>query len=29
LEDAFEARIGDVEAAWRDSLREIARPSPS
>jgi hypothetical protein len=28
LEDAFEARIGDVESAWRDYLREIARPSP-
>jgi hypothetical protein len=28
LEEAFEARIGDVEAAWRDYLREIARPSP-
>jgi hypothetical protein len=27
LEDAFEARVGDIEAAWRDSLREIARPS--
>ena len=28
LEDAFEARIGEVESAWRDYLREIARPSP-
>jgi hypothetical protein len=27
LEDAFDARIGDVEAAWRDYLREAARPS--
>ncbi len=26
LEDAFEARIGDIEAAWRDHLRAIARP---
>jgi hypothetical protein len=29
LEDAFEAGVGDIEAAWRDSLREIARPSPA
>ena len=27
LEDAFEARIGEIEAAWRDYLRETARPN--
>jgi len=27
LEDAFGARIGEIEAAWRDYLRELARPS--
>jgi len=27
LEGAFEARIGDIEDAWRVYLREIARPS--
>jgi hypothetical protein len=28
LESAFEAPIDEVEAAWRDYLRETARPSP-
>ena len=27
LEAAFEARIGEIESAWRDYLREINRPS--
>ncbi len=27
LEAAFEARIGEVEAAWRDYLRSISRPA--
>jgi hypothetical protein len=27
LEAAFEARIGEIEAAWRDYLREVTRPS--
>ena len=27
LEAAFEARIGEIEGAWRDYLREINRPS--
>jgi len=27
LEDAFEARIGEIEGAWRDYLRDVARPS--
>jgi hypothetical protein len=26
LEDAFEARIGEIESAWRDYLRAMARP---
>jgi hypothetical protein len=25
LEDAFDARFRDIEAAWRDHLREMAR----
>ncbi len=28
LEDAFEARIDEIEDAWRAYLREVARPSP-
>jgi hypothetical protein len=28
LEAAFEARLAEIEAAWRDYLRAIARPSP-
>jgi hypothetical protein len=28
LEAAFEARIGEIESAWRDYLREIVRPNP-
>jgi hypothetical protein len=27
LADAFEARPRDIESAWRDHLREVARPS--
>src|SRR3954454_24412401 len=27
LEAAFEARVGEIESAWRDYLREINRPS--
>jgi len=27
LEDAFEARVADIEGAWRDHLRDVARPS--
>jgi hypothetical protein len=27
LEAAFDARVGEIEAAWRDYLRAIARPS--
>jgi len=29
LEAAFEAQIGEVEDAWRDYLRAIARPNPA
>ncbi len=29
IETAFDARISDVEAAWRDHLREIVRPGLS
>jgi hypothetical protein len=29
LEAAFDARAGEIESAWRDYLRAIARPSPA